>query len=102
MREYKVNEDRERHLEDSVYNIYNQYNLFTLVKHMQSHIERIDLCVPDTEEARKSCREIYGGKFDMTVFVHYLTLQYLRGLRAYHLRNMLVSKEQDVKTFEEF
>jgi len=34
--------------------------------------------------------KIYGGKYEMTVFVHYLTLTYFRGLRNYHLKNKLL------------
>jgi len=33
--------------------------------------------------------KVYGGKFEMSSFVHYLLLTYFRGLRCFHLKDKL-------------
>ena len=82
----EVCEEREGHLDDGIYNVFNQFNLKELVTHMQNHIQRMEMCQREKEMVNK----IYGGKYEMTVFVHYLTLTYFRGLRNYHLKNKLL------------
>ena len=62
---------------------------------MQFHANTIKKCQVDKEKAHK----VYGGKFEMSTYVHYLTLMYLRGIRAYHLRNEFII-DLDIEEFD--
>ena len=96
MKEFKVDADREQLLEDGMFNLFNQYNMRTLVKHMKSHIARIKKCDEDKDQVNL----VFGGKYEMTSYVHHLTLQYLRGIRAFHLKNFLTQEIHDPEELE--
>ena len=50
---------------------------------MQQHISILEICKEDKDE----CIKVYGGKVEMTQDIHFLTLQYLREIKAYHFKN---------------
>lgn len=79
------NDQREKHRELGQFNLFNQYNQARLVQHMREHVAFVEECRVDKELLRR----IYGSKSDMVKDVYYLTLQYLRGMRAYHFKNRI-------------
>lgn len=80
---------RSEHRSLGSFNIFNQYNLALLVRHMGRHAKLMMRCVNEKEIQHM----LYSSKLEFTQHVFYLTLSYLRGIRAFHLKNRILEKE---------
>ena len=85
----KEAELRDEHRSLGSFSLYNQYNLANLVFHMKKHASIMQKCV----ESKDIQYEVYGSKTDFTNYIYYLTLTYLRGIRAFHFKNRIEEQE---------